>query len=144
MLHSASRSSNARLYAEVGIGHDNNVNGGTFHGVVNAANGPFTVGDQSRQIADTGLLLAVGERAPCDGVIVEGVTDLDCSMLTGETLPAPARAGDRILPINLLVGLDDAGVNSFAASYEDWSDCEVAFLSGVDPTRPRACSSPSG
>jgi P-type Cu2+ transporter len=43
------------------------------------------------------LLLAVGERAPCDGVIVEGVTDLDCSMLTGETLPAPARAGDRIL-----------------------------------------------
>lgn len=43
------------------------------------------------------LLLAVGERAPCDGVIVEGVSDLDCSMLTGETLPAPARAGDRIL-----------------------------------------------
>jgi Cu2+-exporting ATPase len=43
------------------------------------------------------LLLAVGERAPCDGVIVEGFTDLDCSMLTGETLPAPARQGDRIL-----------------------------------------------
>lgn len=43
------------------------------------------------------LLLAVGERAPCDGVIVEGVTDLDCSMLTGETLPTAARAGDRIL-----------------------------------------------
>lgn len=30
-------------------------------------------------------------------------------------------------------GLDDAGINSFAASYEDWKDCEVAFLSGVDP-----------
>lgn len=30
-------------------------------------------------------------------------------------------------------GLDDAGVNSFAASYEDWGACEVAFLSGVDP-----------
>ncbi|MEZ5956333.1 MAG: heavy metal translocating P-type ATPase [Hyphomonadaceae bacterium] len=43
------------------------------------------------------LLLAVGERAPCDGVIVEGVTDFDCSMLTGETLPVPARSGDRIL-----------------------------------------------
>jgi Cu2+-exporting ATPase len=43
------------------------------------------------------LLLAVGERAPADGSIVDGVTDLDCSMLTGETLPAPARNGDRIL-----------------------------------------------
>jgi Cu2+-exporting ATPase len=43
------------------------------------------------------LLLAVGERAPCDGVIVEGTSDFDCSMLTGETLPAPARAGDAIL-----------------------------------------------
>lgn len=30
-------------------------------------------------------------------------------------------------------GLDDAGINSFAASYEDWRDCEVAYLSGVDP-----------
>lgn len=30
-------------------------------------------------------------------------------------------------------GLDDSGVNSFAASYEDWQKCEVAFLSGVDP-----------
>jgi arsenite oxidase large subunit len=30
-------------------------------------------------------------------------------------------------------GLDDCGVNSFAASFEDWRDAEVAFLSGVDP-----------
>lgn len=43
------------------------------------------------------LLLAVGERAPCDGVIVEGASDFDCSMLTGETLPLSTRAGDRIL-----------------------------------------------
>ncbi len=43
------------------------------------------------------LLLAAGERAACDGVIVEGSTDLDCSMLTGETLPVAARPGDRIL-----------------------------------------------
>lgn len=41
-------------------------------------------------------------------------------------------------------GLDDAGINSFAASYEDWSDCEVAYLSASIRTRPRLCSSPSG
>ncbi|WP_404379543.1 arsenate reductase (azurin) large subunit [Caenispirillum salinarum] len=30
-------------------------------------------------------------------------------------------------------GLDDAGINSFAASYDDWAECEVAFISGCDP-----------
>ncbi len=30
-------------------------------------------------------------------------------------------------------GLDDSGVNSFSASYEDWGMCDVAFFSGVDP-----------
>lgn len=30
-------------------------------------------------------------------------------------------------------GLDDSGINSFAATYEDWGKCDVAFLSGVDP-----------
>jgi arsenite oxidase large subunit len=30
-------------------------------------------------------------------------------------------------------GLDDSGINSFAATYEDWGRCDVAFLSGVDP-----------
>ncbi len=30
-------------------------------------------------------------------------------------------------------GLDDSGINAFSACYEDWGECEVAFLSGVDP-----------
>lgn len=42
------------------------------------------------------LMLAAGDRAPADGVIEEGVSDLDRSMLTGETMPSPARAGDAI------------------------------------------------
>lgn len=59
-------------------------------GVVEAiASRDIEVGDR--------LLLAAGERAPCDGVIVEGSTDLDCAMLTGETLPVAARPGDQIL-----------------------------------------------
>jgi Cu2+-exporting ATPase len=43
------------------------------------------------------LLLAAGDRAPCDGVIVAGVSELDCSMLTGESLPVTGRAGDTVL-----------------------------------------------
>lgn len=46
------------------------------------------VGDQ--------LMLAAGDRAAVDGVIIEGASELDRSMLTGETLPQPARAGDVI------------------------------------------------
>ena len=34
---------------------------------------------------------------------------------------------------NDATGLDDAGIDSFSSSYQDWADCEVAFLSGVDP-----------
>ncbi|KAF0141895.1 MAG: aoxB [Rhodospirillaceae bacterium] len=42
-------------------------------------------------------------------------------------------------------GLDDAGIDSFAASYEDWGTCKVAFLSGIDPfTRSRQLCSRSG
>ncbi len=43
------------------------------------------------------ILLAAGDRAPCDGVIEQGLSELDCSMLTGETMPQPARVGDAIL-----------------------------------------------
>ncbi|MBN8607534.1 MAG: cadmium-translocating P-type ATPase [Caulobacterales bacterium] len=42
------------------------------------------------------LQLAAGDRAPVDGLIEEGVSELDCSMLTGETLPQPARPGGAI------------------------------------------------
>jgi len=52
--------SSARLYAEVGVGHDNNVNLGTFHPVVGFPTGPQTVAGKSRQISDTGALVAVG------------------------------------------------------------------------------------
>lgn len=42
------------------------------------------------------LLLAAGDRAPVDGVIEEGVSELDRAMLTGETLPQAVRKGDAI------------------------------------------------
>lgn len=42
------------------------------------------------------LILAAGDRAVVDGIIEEGVSELDCSMLTGETLPKRADVGDEI------------------------------------------------
>jgi Cu2+-exporting ATPase len=42
------------------------------------------------------LLLAAGDRIPVDGTIEEGVSELDRSMLTGETTPTAGRAGDAV------------------------------------------------
>ncbi len=42
------------------------------------------------------LLLRPGERVPADGVVVEGQSEIDESMLTGEARPAPKRVGDRL------------------------------------------------
>jgi Cu+-exporting ATPase len=40
------------------------------------------------------LRVLAGERVPVDGVIVEGTSSLDLSMLTGESLPVTMHAGD--------------------------------------------------
>lgn len=38
-----------------------------------------------------------GERMPVDGVVVEGVSQLDESLITGESLPVPREAGDEVV-----------------------------------------------
>ncbi len=63
---------------------------------VDAAGVLETISARDIEIGDR-LLLAAGDRAPCDGVIAAGASELDCSMLTGESLPVTARAGDAIL-----------------------------------------------
>lgn len=40
---------------------------------------------------------------------------------------------DKCSGTNDATGLDDAGIDSFSASYQDWGDAEVVFMSGVDP-----------
>ena len=42
------------------------------------------------------VVIRPGERVPVDGVIATGATDIDESMVTGESLPVPKRAGDRV------------------------------------------------
>ncbi len=47
------------------------------------------------RVADL-VLIRPGERVPVDGVIATGATDIDESMVTGESLPVPKLAGDRV------------------------------------------------
>ena len=39
------------------------------------------------------LALAAGDRIPVDGVVADGVSELDCAIVTGESLPRPVAAG---------------------------------------------------
>jgi Cu+-exporting ATPase len=43
------------------------------------------------------LVVRPGERVAVDGVIVSGSSDIDESMLTGESMPVPKTAGDRVV-----------------------------------------------
>lgn len=56
----------------------------------------IVVGSAELQI---GMLIVVrpGERFAADGIVVEGQAAVDESMLTGESLPIPRRAGDEVL-----------------------------------------------
>jgi len=42
------------------------------------------------------LLLAAGERVPVDGVVVSGRSELDCALISGESLPQPAAPGTTV------------------------------------------------
>ena len=48
------------------------------------------------EIGDT-VIVKPGERVPVDGIIVEGNSALDESMLTGESLPVEKKAGDPVI-----------------------------------------------
>ena len=47
------------------------------------------------QVGDVALVRP-GERVPVDGDVIEGASEVDESLLTGEVLPVPKRAGDRV------------------------------------------------
>jgi len=42
------------------------------------------------------VLVAAGERIGIDGTVNSGLSELDTSLITGETLPRPVKAGDRV------------------------------------------------
>ena len=44
-----------------------------------------------------GKLEQIGEKVPIDGVIIDGVSTLNTSALTGESLPRDAKAGDEVI-----------------------------------------------
>lgn len=59
------------------------------------ANGVETVAPEAVHVGDL-LVVSPGERIPLDGVIVNGIAQLDTSALTGESLPRTVQTGDLV------------------------------------------------
>ncbi|HVA69292.1 MAG TPA: heavy metal translocating P-type ATPase [Candidatus Binataceae bacterium] len=53
--------------------------------------------DLFRVVAGDRLRVRPGERVPVDGVVLEGESNVDESMITGEPVPVPKRPGDRVV-----------------------------------------------
>jgi P-type Cu+ transporter len=57
---------------------------------------PVEVAVDSLEIGDV-MLIKPGEKVPTDGVIVEGSSSLDESMMTGESMPVKRKEGDEVI-----------------------------------------------
>ena len=57
------------------------------------------------------VLLTAGERVPVDGRVLKGQSDIDCSLVSGESIPQTARAGSLLQAgtLSLMVLSDDRG-----------------------------------
>jgi tetratricopeptide (TPR) repeat protein len=60
LRESGSTRAAARVYAEAGLGHDNNVNGGTFRDEMQIVFGSASIDDNAKQVPDSFAHLAVG------------------------------------------------------------------------------------
>ena len=71
--------------------------------------------------AGTRMIVAAGERIPVDGVVVEGASELDCALVTGESAPRPAKVGGPVqagtlnLSQPLVIEATASAENSFLA-----------------------------
>ncbi len=60
-----------------------------------ASGNPETIAAEDVQVGDI-LLVRPGERAPVDGIIIDGLSEFDESLVTGESLALPKGPGDRV------------------------------------------------
>ena len=82
----------------------------------------LSVQEEAKRLAGTEVRVAPGERIPGDGLVVEGASSADESLLTGESRPVPKRPGDEVtggsvnLEQPLLVRIARAGADTRAAA----------------------------
>lgn len=78
------------------------------------------------------LQIAAGERVPVDGIVIEGQSDVDQSLVNGESSPVPARAASKLYAGTL--NLTGPIVLRAAASAQDSFLAEITALMDVAET----------
>ncbi|MDZ7688325.1 MAG: heavy metal translocating P-type ATPase [Halobacteriales archaeon] len=82
------------------------------------------------------VVVRSGERVPVDGVVVEGTTAVDESLVTGESLPVTKREGDRVVGGSVVT--DGALVVEIAENAESTLDRLTELLWSVQSTETGA------
>ncbi|MCE8004282.1 heavy metal translocating P-type ATPase [Billgrantia ethanolica] len=111
-------------------GHTGNIMAGALplSAVRLEANGEERILPASELVAGDRVIVKPGHGVPADGVIEEGESSLDESMLTGEYLPVTRRAGDSVtggsqnIESPLMVRVTHAGKDARVASIVDLTD----------------------
>jgi len=93
--------------------------------------GRETVGIDRLEPGDE-LVVTPGERVPVDGTVVEGVADVDESVLTGESLPVTKRPGEEVIGGSVVT--DDAIVVAVGPAVESTVDRIAATLWEIQTT----------
>lgn len=60
------------------------------------SDGRVVVVPADRVVIGMTVLVAAGERVPVDGTVADGISDLDTALISGETVPATVKPGDRV------------------------------------------------
>jgi len=82
------------------------------------------------------VVVAPGERVPVDGTVLEGVADVDESVLTGESLPVTRKPGDEVVGGSVVT--DDALVVAVGPNAESTADRIATALWEIQASRPGA------
>ncbi len=72
------------------------------------------------------IIVAAGERSAADGIVVEGASHIDRSLVTGESLPVRTKAGDELLAG--MLNLDGALIVRITACGKDTALAEIGRL----------------
>ncbi len=80
------------------------------------------------------LVVAPGERVPVDGTVVDGIADVDESVLTGQSLPVTKTPGDEVIGGSIVA--DDAIVVAVGESVESTVDRIATALWEIQSRSP--------
>ena len=83
---------------------------------------------------DDRVVVTPGNRVPVDGIVEEGIADVDESVLTGESLPVTKEPGDRVVGGSIVV--DDALVITVGADAESTVDRIATALWEIQSRTP--------